>query len=254
MRLIGGKDYYDGAGGFVDTDPTRVYVRSNFRTAEPVTDNRLPEISKQIFDARLRYPSRNRALERPDIAPLYVIFCGTLHQGAYRFDSNWNAESGHMDRKYHCFWTLEDLMAEMERQEADFEKDRAYYHYDWYKNYIHEARVEEFFEPRTLTGADLDFLIENQITQSIGFGIKERHHNERTQWYDNTDGLKDVGFAKRVDVWQANQQIDMFVGSILAREEDRMVKLSDKEMIAKHGFDEVSFRNTHHKGKPRGRD
>lgn len=54
--------------------------------------------------------------------------------------------------------------------------------------------------------------------------------------------LKDCGFQKIKDSYTTYQDIFQFVAGVLNHPESTMVKISDKDKIAKHGFDKFSFR------------
>lgn len=53
--------------------------------------------------------------------------------------------------------------------------------------------------------------------------------------------LKQLEFYRCLDTWQAYQELSMFVGN-LAQPDPVMAKISEKQKVAKHGFDEWSFR------------
>lgn len=54
--------------------------------------------------------------------------------------------------------------------------------------------------------------------------------------------LKDLEFQKIKDAYTAYQDIFQFVAGTLNKPENKMVKISDKDKIHKHGFDKWSFR------------
>ncbi|MNR71753.1 hypothetical protein D3C71_24310 [compost metagenome] len=54
--------------------------------------------------------------------------------------------------------------------------------------------------------------------------------------------LANIGFYAVVEPWQAYQELAMFLGGIAAPENHPPVQLTDRELVAKHGFDERSFR------------
>jgi hypothetical protein len=60
--------------------------------------------------------------------------------------------------------------------------------------------------------------------------------------------LEDSGFQAIVDPFTAYQEIAMYMGGVLATSGNPMVTLSDKERIAKQGFDKWSFRKPPTKG------
>lgn len=54
--------------------------------------------------------------------------------------------------------------------------------------------------------------------------------------------LQDYEFYKKVDSFQAFQEIQMFLGGVLGINEKPMIVIDDKHKIAQHGFDKWSFR------------
>jgi hypothetical protein len=54
--------------------------------------------------------------------------------------------------------------------------------------------------------------------------------------------LKDLDFQRIKDAYTTYQDIFQFVAGTLNKPENKMVKISDKDKIAKHGFDKWSFR------------
>jgi hypothetical protein len=54
--------------------------------------------------------------------------------------------------------------------------------------------------------------------------------------------LKELEFQKQKDPYTAYQDIFSYVAGHLTRQENTMVKISDKDKIHKHGFDKWSFR------------
>jgi hypothetical protein len=59
--------------------------------------------------------------------------------------------------------------------------------------------------------------------------------------YKNTK-LRDIEFYKVVNTFRAFQDLSMFIGGVMGGKSPVMVEVSDKDRIAKHGFDKFSFR------------
>ena len=258
MRFIGGKDYYDGVTGF-DTDERRVFVRQNFKKAEHRSHDQVYDLQSELVFDNYKRNSRWKQ-ESADLREISVIFCGVLYRGLYREESAYNYDFGGHSTTYHCFWDHASALAELERQDCVlFDDDFVWNRRDSTVNVkkVTDKTFAGFFGPQGLPQKVTDTLIKENVVHSIQLGLDHTYHNKYTEtyrkWFDNTDGLKAIGFASVIDPWQAYQQIDMWLGSQLAKEEDNMVKLSDGELIGKHGFDKTSFRNTHHVGKPRGK-
>lgn len=54
--------------------------------------------------------------------------------------------------------------------------------------------------------------------------------------------LDEIRFQKEVDSFSTYQEIEMFIGNVLVNDNDKMIKLSDKDRLHKAGFDKYSFR------------
>lgn len=54
--------------------------------------------------------------------------------------------------------------------------------------------------------------------------------------------LRDVQFYKAVDAFSAFQELSMFISGVLGGKTPKMIELSDEDKIAKHGYNEWSFR------------
>jgi len=55
--------------------------------------------------------------------------------------------------------------------------------------------------------------------------------------------LKKYEFQKVVDPYTAYQELSMFLGGVMPRQMPEMVEISDKDRIAQHGFNKLSFRH-----------
>lgn len=54
--------------------------------------------------------------------------------------------------------------------------------------------------------------------------------------------LRDIEFYKAVNTFRAFQDLSMFISGVMGGKSPIMVEVSDKDRIAKHGFDKFSFR------------
>ena len=77
------------------------------------------------------------------------------------------------------------------------------------------------------------------------------------KWHDGllilNPKLADFEFYRHFGPYQAHQEIAMFVGGVLNQTENRMIELSNDVRIAKHGYDEYSFRAQKGEGPKRKR-
>lgn len=246
MRLIGGKDYYDGAAPF-DTDPTRTFQRHKHNEAAygPI---RLTRRFRNIPTVNVKGDGRGfRTNNRVTVdgveyhfKEIHVIFAGKLYQGVSM--EHWvpstDIEIGHWKKQW--FWSWDALVAKLDSLGLEMSGVR---------RYRTDLDNDGVLTNRLLTPDEFNMIRERKILVAIESNY---HRDSVTQWYINTDGLHTVGFAAAVDPWTAYQELDMLLGTLMVNDDTNMVKISDKSLIAKHGFDDKSFRNTHHRGKPRG--
>lgn len=61
--------------------------------------------------------------------------------------------------------------------------------------------------------------------------------------------LKDLKFYKCVDAFTAFQELSMFISGVMGGKVPKMVEISDQDRIAKHGFNQWSFRKEPSKKK-----
>jgi len=255
MKLIGGKDYYDGVTGF-DTDDRIRFVRQNYDKSEARPKDKIFTFRSPYKILAAKRKSLSWRPELADLRTIEIIFCGRMYMGFLRSEVHVHEDTKLPSVTYKSFWNGASLLAELDRQECEL-RTRDSYLFDPSKSvkFLTNETIDEYFEPKDLPQRDIEMLIEEQVVHSICATTNTigyvRYSDSYPAWHDNTDGLKRFGFASVVDPWQAYQQIDMWLGSQLARDEDNMVRLDDKELIQKHGFDKTSFRNTHHQGKPR---
>jgi hypothetical protein len=113
--------------------------------------------------------------------------------------------------------------------------------------------LENLWTPKTPNQKTFQYILDNKIVIAYSIYPNPNYQSNLSLFHINTDGLKDIGFASCFDPWTAYQELDMFLGTILINDQDHMVKISDKFLITKHGFDAFSFRNQIHPGKPRGK-
>lgn len=250
MRIIGGKDYYDGANYGVDSDV--VFVRNQEDIAFPER-----ELPLQIENDMSYYTrqERDKAMNL-----IYVFFAGEVYPalrvitskktplysnptvGSYEDIFQWTkyAEDYHtVDFVYNYDDALK-IVEEFSEDGLSFlgreKRKDLYQHFNFNKN---------------LTG----WMIENKIvtgylqrkTSGSLTGTKYQDTKNKTQRYIqmwNGDFLNTLQFYKVKDAFTANQEISMYVGGVLPKPGAQTVELNNEERIQKAGFDlKVSFRN-----------
>jgi len=218
MRIVGGKDYYDGAVPF-DADNSRTFARIKHKTL-PVKFPFQTSVSLSSYIARP---------ENDGFKDILVIFAGMMYPGIKKSNSFGQNK---------VYWFYEDFIKDTKDNNVRIHRSSIF------RNpYI---TFKECWEPKPLSGELLEYVMNNNILTAV---IKQEWND--VVWNVNCDGLGNIGFASVIPPWEAYQELEMFLGTILVNDQDNMVKISNNSMIKKHGFDQLSFRDQKHRGKPR---
>jgi len=233
MRIISKKhDYYDKVMIY-GADATVIFNRKLVEYHK--ADDFSPDIEKHFRETFGLLRGK-----RLDLEAFAVIFCGMIHKGI-RIETEERSGFGWVKgyNKTYCFNAKETIKF-LENNKIDVEKDfekRTYTNGKFVKAPV-KRRIEMFFED---SGSDkfMNLMIEKRCSILLV---------ERTDYYGDSlkvtenPVLKKVGFFRAVDPYTAYQQLSMFVGGILPKKEKPIIKISDKDMIIKKGFDKWSFR------------
>lgn len=253
MRIIGGNDYYDGVVPY-DTDNTRIYQRTHY-TKDTKDLIELPVLGNVSYRLRLgNWKDKHRDHDgytwylgkqtRTDIDLIHVIFCGRKYSGIVETLVSTDINDYKVIHKNY-YWTFEKFDEFVKANNIKYGDANS-----WDMNVqINKNTIEDYFKVKVLSGSDLQYLIDNRILIAIGSG--ETYH--KVKWKINPDELKDIGFPAVFDAWSAYQELDMFIGSVLVSDQDKMVRVSDESKAKKYGFDKWSFKNQKHRAKPRGK-
>ena len=181
-----------------------------------------------------------------------IAFCGKMYYGICinYYDISDNLRS----LNSFWIWSLEDLDAFVEKYGSknykkiyndsmkEKKKNINYSIYGKtfisYRNIIdrqYMMKVFEYYENR-----DNRNLIDLHHETGVPVIMYENINNNKTIVYNPV--LKEIAFYKAVDPFQAFQEISMFISGVLGGNSPKMVELSDEMRIAKHGFDDKSFR------------
>jgi hypothetical protein len=96
-------------------------------------------------------------------------------------------------------------------------------------------------KPTELDTKAILWLIENNVTVMTFYPFSGRP--DAPYCRINGDDLKDLEFYKTLDAFSVFQEIEMWVGGVLAAAGNPMVQITDDKIkVAKHGFDKFSFR------------
>ena len=228
MRIIGGHDYYDGVIPF-DSDRERVFVRDRKEIELVPVDN-----------SRLQIKSTMRPVIQ-SLEKLEVIFCGKRYRGIRIMEQTRNYQP-----LIDVFaWTKERAL-----QHVEFDERPA-----WrgpLEEQIYEGDVDRYFIPTPVDEKTFALLRKHKIL--IAIANHSRYSNlDNDIWRVNSDELRRLHFGSIMPAWEAYQELEMFLGTILVNDNDKMVTVSEQSKLAKHGFDKWSFKNPVHRNKPRGK-
>ena len=219
------KDYYDGALAF-GHDESVVYERTRTGYNHEDTTAPAPLVAfDKALKARLKEGSDWRQNETFEY--LTLGFCGKVyclavpdsHQGS----AFYNDKTVDFTQYYGDLDTLKRLFPQVEEANK-----RIRYEYSQYKYPRHLGVVEE----------------QDNIFLTLGvpvFAVFPHHYGG--EMYVLNPCLKDVGFFRIVEPYQAFQQLEQYLSNVLLRPDVAPAPVDDKTKIRSHGFDaEYGFR------------
>lgn len=203
MLIIGGHDYYDGAGYGVDK--TIVFKRD-----------------ERTVDAPLKLPSDVRDSRIGHVLRYHLILVGEKVFPLMSSGGHW--------------WTFSDFTAYFETEPA-----LEYLQANTSRHVLehHEPYIRQHFNPMSDVSKKrlLDWMIDNQAANAV----IENEAGQTTARL-NTATLSDYHLYKIFDPWSTHMEISRFVGGVLPMSRET-VEISDKSRILKAGFDvKTSFR------------
>lgn len=228
MRIIGGRDYYDGVMAYGQEDT--VFLRTPFDKADVISPDTLSLSSPQNLNW-LCSSVRVYTNAACSVIPTVIWFAGKRY-GLVRFDDLSSKDPPT------TFLNADDLFHAVNERTTKqwkgipFRKDARIRQA---LNYIFNKNVNE---------KDNLWMIKNGVSIAIG---QFYNRDKNFYWKFDTDGLKDINFPKILDAFTAYQELSMWVGGVLPKNENGMATISDKDKVAKHGFDKWSFRKMPHK-------
>ena len=238
MKIIGGHDYYDGAGQGVD--PGIVLVRTEAETDSPVP--LLTPLRTRTPRARLIFEI---ALLGDRIIPLAIEKRPSMPTGRYRPDGSLEMSADvhriHFDRD-----SVQAVRAEM----ADSAGLRGGY---WTRTLAN--RVDAHFDQAD-TSRIRDWMITHQVsTGLIRHETPGDHANGHLAPAIAITGiawLKDRELFRVIPPAEAHMTLSNWIGGVLPSHPDT-VEISDADRVRKAGFDDASFRTPKGTKKPRRR-
>jgi hypothetical protein len=251
MRIVGGRDYYDSALSY-GHDPSLVFVRGEtLLTAEDATrcglyPSHLPGALTAAGEGGDRSASRRREFRRPETASTKrtrirgteyslsfptVIVAGMRRQGIRAEISHLFRDAGAQASVTYC-WT-----------EQQFTQWLGQHHLAYGDS---DADLRAYFEPARLQAAAREMVVEHRWTILVhdpgGDWFHVSRAWSRVPWHVDQPVLRHVGFARAVPPHLLFQEIEMWLGGVLAAVGKPLIRVSDTDRAAKHGMDHTSFR------------
>lgn len=230
MKIIGGHDYYDGAGYGVDE--TVLFLRN-----KAVDLNAVDAIEEHPFEMLSPWPFGNTPEGyRGSLTPFAVVIGGRIYPGLEEYRT-YNTSAGYRpdEHRYHY-----DLSSTLEAYDA---------HCAFTARFIYIAngasdivadrreRLKGHFS-RELTKTELDWLIANKVS------VLSTHNRPRGEISVkiNHACLKQIEFYKALDPFTTHMEIQSWISGVLPQSKPTL-ELSDIDKIRKAGFDtKISFR------------
>lgn len=234
MRIISPfKDFYDSASQF-GQDLTQVYVR---KTAQMTRFDRPAEVPDELQALELFFLEWRRSApgfweSRPfQVSVGAVLFAGKLYPFA-RVGPQSSLWAEPHERAVSICFSLDDLDKALtergiQNRPRSWSEARAV---AWRRTTIESWSSLLGAAPSLALQA---FCVEKRICCAV-------FHAEN-QLVAINPRLSDWQFYKKLDAWQAYQELSMFVSNLTAPD-NKAVQIEDKYRVAQHGFDEWSFR------------
>jgi hypothetical protein len=240
MRIISKfKDYYDGVQG-LGFDDKLVFVRhtDEIIVEEKEIEEYLNKISYKGFSSYKSDEYRAKqmfSIPYWEIKSNFLIFCGKIY--TYYVASF----LGNDDKIY--AWSIDDLIKYF-KLNIEYSKFTTHWHYwRWNKNnFANEFdRFETSFMANTNTDIS-DFCIKYNCPIMLCQSYRDNSTMKSLYKLILNPNLKNMSFQRVFNPYQAYQELEMFLGNVLVNDNDKMIKLSDKDRLHKAGFDKWSFR------------
>jgi len=249
MRLVGGKDFYDSALRHGHDDHL-VFVRENNRLVDDSVLGVPPLVRMAIDGPRLRTVLtldgsfdhiRNRVKDQTyKIGRLSVVFCGKLHYGLIVEIDTYDAATGYRSVPLY-FWQADQFVAWLDGNQITIAHASSMERTD-------QHALEKLFAVEEPSLDQFNWLVTNIVTTAIRRPTM-RYERSHGAWEINPPRLKDVEFYRKINPYQAFQEIEMWVGGVLPGVSPDTAAVDDATRLVKHGFDKTSFKKAKTKKK-----
>lgn len=237
MRIISKfHDYYDSVLKYGPDDHC-VFVRESARLD---ANGRLPA-DLAFMRPGLRAVETFTAKRAPlSIVPFVIAFCGKCYPGIRLTSSGLPSGEAAFDE---CCYDLASYRAHMVALGCSIEPERRRRRYRHWRHWHY--RTESPTDLQDLTSfftADRSPAFEALVSRGSAILLcLSRRHSDDVELYDNPE-LKTLKFYQVFDAYSAFQELEMYLGGVLAHREAPMPDFDDVLKAQQKGFDKHSFR------------
>jgi hypothetical protein len=238
-------DYYDKTLGY-GIDPNVIYERkeeniTDWMKDQPDLQKRLSKIHDDIFDFRIE---RINSPELQVINKIVVLFCGKIYfcvkisyKGKHTpyYDNTITEFIYTFDAFKRAITTHSKINLEHSMTSGLFDGTRS-------KPMAIAKRFKILFDKQGAesdAAKDIHFELDSPVVV-IDYDLIYTYSKKNGVFKNKC--LKGIEFFKIVNPFSAFQELSMFIGGVMGGKSPIMIEVSDKDRIAKHGFDKLSFR------------
>lgn len=243
MRIISKplfRDFYDGVQGF-GQDDSLIFKRSTELFKETHTE-KIPEkltFFQSYLKGKVPHGVTNSLHAGRKITTSYgmVLFAGNLFPFVQVRLTHVGIVAPDVVEHYHC-----DTALNLFYQTHGCDPKANMHALNRYRSPSNQGKNNENFWG--LNG--LGVLAAQALEQRLPIVVFRRENtegflNRGSKSFEINGKLSSIDFARRMDAWQAYQELSMFLGNIAAPEPITL-PITDKDRHQQHGFDEYSFR------------
>jgi hypothetical protein len=236
LRIISKfRDYYDLPHEFVDESV--VYLRK--QATSPLQRGEGPRLAKLEAKSHGRKPSGGIVSESWEISFEVIGFCGKLFPVilCLRLGEAPSGSAYSASGRY-GFYELKDFLRFAAARGIEVPSSRRY---RWFPQSAYDLSLEAADMFLKGTGG-LEALLPIFRKENAPCFVARQGGRGGPAQITTNPFLKGYSFAKVKDPFTAHQEISQYVGGLLPQPERPMIEVSDKDKVAKHGFNEWSFR------------
>lgn len=244
------RDYYDSIQSFDKDDVIYIRISKELKLKEVIKKNAL--IDNYIIDQGSK--ELVKLIMPLGYKEMILGFCGRLYPlMMFYYKEKVDGKILEKEESVVFYDQLELDTFLMDKKIKIPEKDHSAKILRLYENYF-SRRIEylELIRPRLLPlFSDFNvpvFLIKNS---AINIDWQDTTYRLSYEVLEINPCLADLSFQKIFDPFSTFQEINMYLGGVLAQPDKPMIEISDNDKVQQHGFDKNSFRTMKGEKKPR---